>query len=349
VRRVKEEADRLGLTTKLRPGKGGRMRGGKPLSRGYIYHLLGNPLYVGRIAHKGESFEGQHPAIVDPEIWDAAQARLAANTRERSSGTCAGRPSPLRGKLFDEAGTPLSPSHAVKSGRRYRYYVSRDLIARSAESSTNERRKQWRLPAREIERLVGDAVTALLADRAALTRLVRDAEIEAERVPELLGAVRDWMGAPLDLVKRVELGHEEIAIHVDLSRFLSEQDAAVRHVIPARIRRRGVEMRLVLDSAENGPRPHRPDPALIKAVVRANRWFEDLVNGRGRSFRDIAKEEGLTHRYVGHLLPLAFLAPDIVAAILAGRQPVDLTAETLTKRIDIPLAWAEQEALLGFD
>jgi hypothetical protein len=108
-------------------------------------------------------------------------------------------------------------------------------------------------------------------------------------------------------------------------------------------------MRLVLDSAENGSGAHRPDPALIKAIVRAHRWFEDLVNGRAGSFRDIAKAEGVTHRYVGHLLPLAFLAPDIVAAILAGRQPVDLTAEMLTKRTDLPLGWAEQKMLLGFD
>jgi hypothetical protein len=349
VRRVKEEADRLGLTTKLRPGKGGRMRGGKPLSRGYIYHLLSNPLYVGRIAHKGETYEGQHPPILDPKIWDAVQARLAANTRERASETRAGRPSPLRGKLFDEAGTPLSPSHAVKSGRRYRYYVSRDLIARSAESTPNARRKQWRLPAHELERLVGDAVTAHFADRAALTRLVRDAEIEAERVPDLLGAVRDWTGAPLDLVKRVELAPDEIAVHIDLSRFLGGEDVAVRHVISARIRRRGVERRLVLDGAASGPRAQRPDPALIKAVVRAHRWFDDLASGRAGSFRDIAKAEGVTHRYVGHLMPLAFLAPDIVAAILAGTQPVDLTVEILTKRIDLPLGWGEQKDLLGFD
>ncbi len=104
VRRVKEEADRLSLTTKLRPGEGGRMRGGKPFSRGSLYRLLGNPLYVGRIPHKAEIYEGQHPAIVDPEIWETVQTRLAGNTRKRSTGTRASKPSPLRGKLFDEAG-----------------------------------------------------------------------------------------------------------------------------------------------------------------------------------------------------------------------------------------------------
>lgn len=83
VRRVKEEADRLGLTTKVRNGTDGRMRGGRLLSRGYIYKLLGNPLYVGRIAHKGRSYDGQHPPIIDAATWDAVQVGLANHTHER--------------------------------------------------------------------------------------------------------------------------------------------------------------------------------------------------------------------------------------------------------------------------
>ncbi len=64
---------------------------------------------------------------------------------------------------------------------------------------------------------------------------------------------------------------------------------------------------------------------------------------------EIARAEGVTDRYVGHLIPVAFLAPDIVARILSGAQPVDLTTEVLTKRIDLPVDWAEQRAMLGFD
>ncbi len=80
VRRVKDEADRLGLATKVRPALDGRMRGGCPLSRGYIYKLLGNPLYAGRIRHNGEVYEGQHEAVIDAETWVAVQSRLAGNS-----------------------------------------------------------------------------------------------------------------------------------------------------------------------------------------------------------------------------------------------------------------------------
>ena len=349
VRHVKEAVDRQGLTTKIRNGADGRMRGGRPLSRGYIYKLLGNPLYVGRIAHKGKTYDGQHPPIIDAETWDAVQAGLAANSCERSSGPRASEPSPLMGKLFDESGAPLSPSHAVKSGRRYRYYVSRNLIAGSAKNTTNAPTNGWRLPAHEIERLVTDAVTGLLANRSTLAQAARDGGVAAERISGLLAAATRWQGEVHDIVARVDLGADRIAVTVDLSRLTGEPSATLRHTIPTRIRRRGVEMRLVLAGATNVAAAPKPDPALIKAVVRAHRWFDDLVSGRARSLGDIAKAEGVSDRYVSHLMPLAFLAPEIVEAILAGTQPVDLTAETLTRRTELPLPWAKQKAQMGFD
>ncbi len=113
------------------------------------------------------------------------------------------------------------------------------------------------------------------------------------------------------------------------------------------IRRHGVEMRLVLDSPGN--RAREPDTALIKAVVRAHTWFDDLMNGRARSLGDIAKAAGVSNRYVARLMPLAFLAPAIVEAILTGTQPINLTSEKLTKHTELPLDWADQKALLGFD
>ncbi len=108
-------------------------------------------------------------------------------------------------------------------------------------------------------------------------------------------------------------------------------------------------MRLVLHGENNGSGDDRVDPALVKAIVRGRQWFEQLASGRVGSLVEIAKSERVSNRYVGHLIPLAFLAPDIVARILSGAQPVDLTTEVLTKRIDLPVGWAEQRVMLGFD
>lgn len=350
VRKVKEAADRLGLTTKVRPGQGKRMAGGRPLSRGHIYHLLGNPLYVGRIAHQGEHHEGRHAPIIGLETWEAARAQLASQApptgaaRSRSSS-----PSPLRGKLFDEAGIGLTPKHAIKNGRRYRYYVSRALASGSDTAIPRAVDPAWRLPAREIERLVSEAVQSLLSDPAELALRVREAGVQESRIAELLMNASRWNGRPLELIDRVDLAAREIAIRVDLGDLLQGDSPRIRYTVPTTIRRRGVETRLVLGGPDCESKTFRLDPALVKAIARGHRWFEDLVTGRAQSLAEIAKREKVTQRYVGRLLPLAFLAPDIIASALAGTQPVHVTAEMMTRRADLPLDWEEQEALLGFD
>lgn len=245
VQRVQEEAQRLGLTTKVRRRAGRRMRGGRPLSRGHLYRLLGNPLYVGRIAHHGNSHDGQHPAIVDTAAWEAVQKRLAAHTPARTSRTGEHRPSPLRGKLFDEAGLAL---------RRATRSSPADAMGTTFHAGTpNARRPRWRLPAREIERVIEEAVVTLFANPAELirlARLAREAGIHEARVPDLLEAVRHWTGAPLTRVQRVDLSTQVITVHIDLMRILGDEGAVVRHGIPARIRRRGVEMRLILATGQ---------------------------------------------------------------------------------------------------
>jgi hypothetical protein len=126
---------------------------------------------------------------------------------------------------------------------------------------------------------------------------------------------------------------------------LDPQNAVLVRDVPLRIKRRGVEMRLVIE----GPSASRttPDPVLLKEIRRAHRCFEALVSGQVRSVAELATVEGISDRYVSSLLPLAFLAPDIVEAIASGRQPPDLTAHRLIRTVELPIAWAAQKQLLG--
>lgn len=343
VRLVKAEADRRSLTTKRRTSANEKQSGGRPMSRGYIYKLLGNPLYAGRISHKGQTYEGQHPPIIDDKTWEAVQTMLASYTRAKSSTSRSTDRSPLMGKLFDETGAPLTPSHAVKSGRRYRYYVSKRLI----DNTVSGGESGWRLPAREIERFVTDSISGLLADRAALTRAARNGGMTAHRIAGLLDTSIRWKGNPMDVVERIDLASERVLFSLNLAPLTDQHDLIIDHVVWVNIRRRGVETKLVLEGS--GGAASNPDSALIKAVVRAHRWFDDLTSGRACSFAQIAEREGLGHRYVRNIIPLAFLSPEIIEAILNGTQPVDLTTERFTKRIDLPLAWSDQRALLDFD
>src|SRR6516164_9734417 len=133
VRRVKQEADQLGLSTKRGMTAHGCQRGGKPLSRGHIYRLLSNPIYIGQIAHKGQLYPGQHPALIDAEMWTAVQDQLVAKARGHRSKVDAAEPSLLTGMLTDAHGNRFTPSHAVRSGRRYRYYISAAPLTKTGE------------------------------------------------------------------------------------------------------------------------------------------------------------------------------------------------------------------------
>ena len=111
------------------------------------------------------------------------------------------------------------------------------------------------------------------------------------------------------------------------------------------IRRRGFEMRLVI---EGSLAPSRlVDRALIKAIARGRQWADDLLAGRVESVAGIAERERVQPHYVRRLLRSAFLAPKIVEAIGAGHQPPELTARALTERLELPLLWNEQERALG--
>src|SRR5467141_1355789 len=200
VRRVKEEADRLGLRTKRSTTASGTERGGRSFSRGHIYHLLSNPIYIGEIAHKGQLYPGQHPALIDAETWTAVRDQLVTNASDHRRKANAAEPSLLAGVLVDAQGERLTPSHAVKKGRRYRYYVSAALIT---EAGT-DRAQGWRLPAQEIEdaviRVLADALIspALLIERVGTTGVPSDQTRKMlDRATRLAAALRHHQNSAL--------------------------------------------------------------------------------------------------------------------------------------------------------
>jgi hypothetical protein len=159
-----------------------------------------------------------------------------------------------------------------------------------------------------------------------------------------------------ELVERVVVEEERISIKVRRSALLGEEirssgadepgDSTIELTAAVAFRRRGTEIRLVLPGLPQPNRGSRCDPALIKAIARGRVWFEELATGRARSLQELAAHDGVSRRYIRRLVDLAFLSPQLVEAILQGRQPVDLTATRLTE-LDLPLDWAEQRRLLA--
>lgn len=367
VRKLKTELDAAGIVSKIRTSKAGNVSGGKPFSRGALYKLLSNRIYIGEIVHIDRSYPGEHQAILDPELWDQVQALLAENRIERHSRANIDDPSMLAGLLFDDAGNRMTPSHACKQGVRYRYYVS------SRGSSEKATSPVLRLPAREIENLVKTQVDDVLGnpDRLfdALPQLDNDIEARRHLIYQAKQVATDLEKSnPANRIKIIRAVVASINVHRDRAEIAinrqgmlsmlagggasfspeiqSETVEPATIVCPWRIRKRGAETKLLLQAGGTVAKS-KPDPYLVRAIARAHVWNRQLINGRYASGREIARAEGVTARYIYKLLPLAFLAPDIVEAISQGRQPGDLTLRSLTKA-SIPDDWAAQRRRFGF-
>jgi len=359
VRILRKDLAVRGIVSGTKLSKDGNARGGKPFSRGALYYLLSNPTYLGEIRHKSARHPGQHEAIIGRELWERIQQRLRSQPTRQGEGCKTGtRLSPLAGKLFDESGEPLYAEGAAKGRRRYRYYVSKSLVRGDSKEGAES---GWRVPAPEIERSVSAAAQRMLGDRASIALALEELGIDANRLPSVLGAAElaierlksetDLNSALRELVQRVALSGDGIRISLKLRGAVDspghEQtmtQPSITGFIPMQMKRRGVEMRMVL---AGGSAPARVDLPLLRAVSRARKWAEDLISGKVQSVEELARREQIDGRSMRRLIPLGFLAPTVVNRIAEGCQPVGLTVKALTRRIDLPLLWGAQEQSLG--
>ena len=147
------------IVTRQRVLATGRAIGGVPLTNGPLDHMLRNRMYLGELNHRDSSYPGEHAPIVDRDLFDAVQARLTANLRQRHSRRSKSE-ALLQGRLFDDRGNRMSPTYAIKKGLRYRYYVSTMLV----QGRKSEAGSVARVPATELERIVVDAITATASE-----------------------------------------------------------------------------------------------------------------------------------------------------------------------------------------
>jgi site-specific DNA recombinase len=361
IRLLKQELDRRGMVSKIRVSKAGIHSGGRPFSRGALHELLSNPVYVGEIRHRKDRHPGQQEAIVDRELWDRVQLFLSKRAAHPLGQSTHAVPNLLAGKLFDEAGEPLYVCGATKGQRRYRYYVSRSLIRSPADQSKDG----WRLAAPEVEGSMMSAAAQLLKDHAAIGAVLHEAGFSAQELVSTLKSIDAHRLRPESdgeiataiarAIQRIDLRRDGFELTLDLKPLVADQlmvqDGApltIKRLVPLQLRRRGVELRIVMQGEAAADRS-KIDPLLLKAIVRGRRWFAELASHRAADTLEIAKRERLCDSYVRRLIPLAFLAPSIVEAICSGRQPTELTAERLTRRTRLPYHWAEQQKALGLD
>ena len=342
VRLLKEHLDQNGIKNKTRIKDDGTIIEGKSFSRGCLYNILANPIYIGKVRHKKLTHQGLHDEIIENNLWEQVQQKLKTNAVESKSALNRKTESSLLiGKLFDESGKKLTPSHANKQGKRYRYYISNQL-----NTETREQNKTgWRLPAHEIENIVIQATKNILDDDSTIASNLQEAEVKADHMLQILAAAKaisHQIPANTNelfdkIIQRVDLKQNSIRIVLLLESIKIASD------IPLQIKRRGIEMRLVLASSNS-----KPDPTLVKALAKAHKWFAELASGKTETIAEIAKREKIDNRYVSHIINLAFLSPNIIEEIIVGSQPVDISVQKLIKTIDMPINWQEQKQELGF-
>jgi hypothetical protein len=345
VRLLKAELEARGVKSKSWTSASGRLIGGKPFSRGALYLMLRNRLYQGEIVHKGQSHPGEHTPITDQPIWDTVQEQLAGNTAVRYSGTHTAQPSLLAGVLFDHDGNRMTPSYAVKQGTRYRYYVSRPLITKHQ----TKRSTGLRIPAAEIEQLVTSRVRQWLLDSVGIYQSTRLPDPSAQhRLIARAGEIgKSWTELPgarqraflTTLIERIDVGADQIDIHLRPTRLAALLDVALTPLpsatedetrilsIPVRLRRSGREIRMLIEGMDPFATA-KPDARLVKLLIRADRFNAALVGSDGVPFAALAMRQGVSPSYFTRLVRLSYLAPDITEAILDGRQPRDLTANS---------------------
>ena len=363
VRLLGAELEQRGIVSKRRPGRAGSSAGGNRVKGGALYTLLQNPVYRGQVRHKGNVYPGQHEAIVDADLWQIVQDRLAANRQERTLAVGAEAPSLLAGLIIDASGGRLSPSHANKRGKRYRYYVSRSLLAGIVDASG----AAMRVPAGDIEGLVLDRLRVFLAARLEIAEAFAPLSLTATALERVLGRASElasqWLTLPpAELRSLTRSIVETITVmpdRVDVAITLAGLAKALRSgrllkpvetppcvlSIGASLRRAGKGKRIVIA----GARRLEPSEGLVRLVRDSFMARDHLLADTDESINAITARLGRSKGYMTALMRLSYLAPSIVDDMLAGRQPLGLTVKQLLRvSKDLPHDWAEQRALLGF-
>ena len=344
-----EELEKAGVVGKRRKMRNGSYKGGTPFRRGALAHLLSNRIYLGQIVHKGSSYEGEHDAIVDLELFKQVQKRLADHRTGKARKQQKAEVSILTGRIVDEHGRPMTPCHTKNHGKRYRYYAS---VPRDGSKE-----KGTRFSAVELEVAVKSALvshlrrptdlvnsTLDLADNQKTSLATNAAALAEQLIGAAGGAARELLDK-LDLQIKVDSTSIEASISVQQMLPTGIMDNAgeerSRFIVPASLHRHGHENRFRLDPPAGSTASK--NRALIDLMARAFAAREQLIS---MSVADVKAMPVRERRHIERTARLSYLAPDIVLAIFDGKQPAHLSARKLVRAASLPVDWAEQRRML---
>jgi site-specific DNA recombinase len=330
-----EELARRNVVSKVKTFANGRAKGGGPYSVGALAHFLKNRFYIGEVVYRGENHAGEHASIIDRPTFEAVQALLAQNARARRV-RLDDSPAILMGRIFDDRGNRMTPSHSNRDGVRYRYYVSHVLLQRRNKDAG----RVARVPAIQLEKLVVETIQAKawpgteptggLSDRGVIDRyvtriIVRPDSIDIElREPTPASAPSLATEAPV-IAGAVASSTCTTVISLPWSAPAFPSVKGVVHQPEAKPTLKG-----------------KTRDAILLAIAKARSWIDGIASGRVASFAEIAEREGKVERHIRLLTPLAFIPPRTLAAIIDGAGPHDATVTALAHAV--PYRWDRSPA-----
>ena len=296
--------------------------------------------------HKGQIYDGEHQPIVDSELWEVVQTKLASAAPPRKRSNNDPQKAVLKGLLFDEQGRPMVPTYSTKGVRRYCYYETRrDLTGPDKSGST-------RYAMVHLERHVAEHLGVLLGDQHALRRIAgltdgaslqkmfTQAGLHGKDMATDLGSVFQ------KLVRKISFASDRMIIELDPNQFGIDEPltSSWQYEIPRPAKKPFREAKLRINSNDDGPA--NVDPKLIGLLADAMSAQKLVLESPGVPLQKIAQREGRCRKQLTQLVKLSWVSPRIVEAIVEGRQSSMLSRKRLME-IELPLAWSEQERLLG--
>lgn len=334
-----------GIRTKVQKRTSGPHRGGIPFRRGSLFHLLKNPIYRGKIVHKGEIYEGEHEAIVEEDLWNAVQHRLQEKAPPRRHSKNDPQRALLRGLLTDSEGGPMVPTYATKGTRRYAYYETRKDLARPDDVAAT------RISQGQLERHLIIQLTALLEDEHGLCRIsgteeggaLRDLFAKGKETASALAYDAPRQTIIPKLIAAMQVHRARIDVRLNVVALGCRNSRHWEWSIPLPSRKPFREAKLRIDQDANAKSVDAGMIALLGDALLAR----DLVIASPElSINQIAKREGRCRKQLTKLVRLSWLSPNIIEAIVDGRTPSGLTRKRLL-HAKLPLSWREQEDMFG--
>ncbi len=313
VSALKRELDRDGTTSRVWLSSTGLEHGGASFSRGILYKILRNPVYIGQISHKGVIYEGQHDAIINGELWEKVQAQLVGHAARSRGRTSVPMAELLKGKIFDPDGRPYSPTYTSKGNRRYRYYISQNLL----QCRDHPKGIIARLPAQEFEDTVLNGIMSIFSENhlSAIFGLeehdshiryitANKTQIDSKKLAEtcLSRVALQANSLMLELKAEVLKGQIDEALALDMQHPIVAQYQLELPFVVGRAKTGS----LILSAPETAAEMNDP---FNQPQEEIRRWIQGIIwrdeHFRGMPMEQIAKREGVSSSHIYRLINLS--------------------------------------------